>query len=73
MYGIHWDAPDGDENVESVSNTLSPLTRRHGTAVVNPLAQTDDYGISQYRRTVSFVLISVRIITKFQSCIDEFI
>ena len=62
MYGIDWNAPfsSDDETVDSVTVPVSecPLSPDEMTQLrveVDPLAETEDYGISQYLVTVDFV------------------
>ena len=61
MYGIDWNAPfsSDDETVDSVTVPVSecPLSPDEMTQLrveVDPLAETEDYGISQYLVTVDF-------------------
>lgn len=62
LYGIDWNAPfstDDDQaeaiEVPAIHNPLAEGDYLELCEVVNPMAQSDSYGLDQYRLTVDFV------------------
>ena len=62
-YGVDWDGPAPDGNLDDATpvevpktrNPLEPAQNSSLTKLINPLCNSDEYGIDMYLETLTFI------------------